>query len=1106
MEVIADRIRAERERNGWDQAELARRIGGVTQQTVSRSERGGSRPRREMVARMAETFEAPARDLLIAAGYAAAADHRRVSPQPVHPRLVNLPFDQLASDQFEHFVADLAQMLFPEEQVSRFGTQGHKQHGIDILVQDGPSARATFQCKRHRQFGAQKVSAAVAAVTISAQDHYLALARVASPGARREMARHAGWTLLDVEDLSRLVRTHQSHDRAVRLVDSHFPGWREPLLGVSEPGVWQTTEEFYRLSSRGDFYSHNWSLVGRGVTRDEAAVFAETAGPGVGLLVGRGGIGKTRLLRAIAEASLANGVDVRFLEAASSVQPQQFEILPGSDKSLVIIDDVHERTDVAELMSGIWRARPNTRILLALRPYGLSPLSAQLRHLGLHATDLPKWKLRDLSVLEAETLAREVLGEPTALTGALVQRLAHLTTDCPLVTVVGAILIKRGLLDVHRLENDDEIRDEILLAFRDALVADPIDGDRAVRRAVLDALALLQPFRIDDEDFRSAFSALIGAPFDRAISHLRALEDAGVLLRRGGRSLRIVPDLLGDIVLAGAAFDQASGASTGYIERARATASGAALQHIFLNASRVDWQVRRQHGTTAKLADALWADVETALRNTGTRDRLALLGLLGKVAFYQPDKALSLVRWTIDNTSGAIDEHDEPLMRLYPRSYDELLRALPPILKAVAYNFDHFAPAVDLLWELGRADRRPTNQYPDHAIRVLQDLASYSPGKAVPYHTAMIDAAERWLTEDSICAWAHSPFDVLEQLLATEGSEHISDGWTVALRPFAINAEATVELRQHVIDVAFREATGADLRRSNRAVVALESALRYPSGLFGRPVTGDEKASWRPSFIGLIERLGVLASEPGIDPVLAVSVRKALRWHAGYSNDETKAIAERAVSRIPTSLPFELAVVLHDGWGDLAEGHWTDYKAMQATKQARLERIAERLIREVSDEDAALALICDRLRAEEVAFNRSPAGTPGPFCYTLFSKRPSLAARVCDRVVADPGDKFLVQVLSIAISRLGFTDTERLIPTIDGLLGIGSIEVRRAVGLGLGIHRDGRPLVHDEFDRLRRFGADSDVSLRMSAVQAARQIAGSSVARGTRTCMFCPLF
>jgi hypothetical protein len=80
------------------------------------------------------------------------------------------------------------------------------------------------------------------------------------------------------------------------------------------------------------------------------------------------------------------------------------------------------------------------------------------------------------------------------------------------------------------------------------------------------------------------------------------------------------------------------------------------------------------------------------------------------------------------------------------------------------------AGALCLLWSLAQDDDRPTNQFPDHPMRVLAEMAELGTGKPFDYLFAVIDAAESWLGEPAKL----SPLDVLEPMLAVEGAASTS--------------------------------------------------------------------------------------------------------------------------------------------------------------------------------------------------------------------------------------------------------------------------------------------------------------------------------------------
>lgn len=1081
--TLGELVRLERERRGWDQADLARELGNVTQQTVSRWERCGSRPRRNVVARLASLLDLDPRVLLAAAGYGPLADKADDVPLPVRPRATVLPVAELSPDRFEELVADVGRRMFPDAQVSRFGGQGHTQYGFDVVAQSGEHFPAGFQCKRRRQFGPEDVRAAVGAATLDVERAFIVLTRVASPDCRVEMAKHSGWTLWDVEDLSREVRG-LSLDEAVRIVDTYFPGWREALLGVAEPGPWLQPDEFFRPLASSRVYTHGWHLVGR--TEQLAGVLDFLKGQDrIGCVVGRGGIGKTRLLREVAVRTEAGGRSVRFVTTGADIKPEHFELLPATGPLLVIIDDAHERSDLAAILRAIGQRNPDAHVVIALRPYGLGLLASDLRQVGLHPTEIPNWELDDLTVADAESLAREALGSSASET--IVRRLAHLTADCPLITVVAGVLIQHGQLDPACLDHEDTVRTEVLRAFRDVLVADPLGGDPVVRRAVLDAVSGLQPFRSDEPSFQTALAQLVGAPYDRALAHLRGLEDAGVLLRRGS-ALRVVPDLLGDVVLAEACFDERSGASTGYIERASDLADAGPLQNIFINASRIDWQIRHDHASAPSLTDTLWRQVETEFDGAGILGRRRLLEFLRRVAHFAPEPTLALVGRALEKPTEAFEEVSDlegAFLCLHPPTYDDVLHELPPMLRGVGYHFKYLPEVLDILWTLGRRDHRPTNQHPHHAFRVVRDLADIELGKPLAYNHAVIDAATRWLAETGDDS-EHSPFDVLEPMLATEGMENLARGHKLIFKPFVLTPTSVAPLRQRILDLAFQELRSADLGIAVRAAEAIGHALRYPHGYFGNRVDESERDAWTPEFIAILDRLAEAAGEPDVDPVVIIAIRRAIRWHADYSPTDTRDAAQRVRAAMPMRPEDELALALFDGWGQLTEGRERDFEKAQAEQEERARALAGRLAAANADEEI-LKLLEERLNAQK-ALGRT-SGNAGPFVWALVTARPPVGVAIAEKLAAEPASP-LLDVLAVTLAALAEHAPVEAMPAIAALLGPGDLRVRQQVAQALGWNRGARPtLLAGELDVLRRLATDSDVVTRTCVVRAVQRLA-----------------
>ena len=1040
-----------------------------------------------MIARLAEVLDRDPDELLRAAGYSSTGDGPREVDPPPQPRLTTLPLGGLPSDVFEELSTELLhRLLRGVADVRRHGAQGHAQNGIDGVIDytagERKGERWAFQCKRHKEFGPAAVHTAVREATFPADRYLLLLARTASTGARNAIDEHERWVLWDADDISRIIRTELSFDDQVRLIDCYMRASLEPFLGVEAPGPWLTREEFFRPIGGSTLYSHRWTLVGRTEERRALATF-RTSQESLALVVGRGGVGKTRLLRAAAEDAEGDGWEVRFLERTGIAEAAHYEQLPDRGRLLVIIDDVHERSDLPALIGGILRARPTAHILLAMRPHGWAAANHGMRSLGLDIDGLPSVTLGDLALDQATDLADEVLGQGHP--DALARRLAAVSLDCPLVTVVAAGLLGTGELDPDGLEGDRAIRDRVLASLIDHAVAAPVDGNPELRRSVLDAVAAFQPVRLNEPEFRDALEVLVGAPLDRIQRHLRDLEGAGILIRRG-QTYRIAPDLLGDVVLAQAATDDRTGMDTGFLRRALGAARASAQEHLLINASRVDWQIRRSDPSLPSIADVLWDAVDASFYEADAWGRVHTLSLVRRVAPYQPERALALTRRVMAEPyrSEAVAHQggvDRPSI-----SSPDLRYELPTILRAVAYDLDHLKDALDLLWELAISDERPADRHQHHPRRVLADLATLEGGMPLRYVEVLVDSAERRLSQP---ATANMALDLLRPLLATEGHDTRITGATFSLTPFPVAAERVGDLRRRIIDLALRAARSDDLRCAVLAVQTIQDGLRYPIGILGRQVTAEEKAQWTPGFVETIECLGDLAVTPGLDPVVTVAVRRALRWHAEFSTTATRQAATDLLARIPTNLTHDLTAVLHDGWGHLTDEYEpADPRDRIRHKHARVASVARNLLKDRSVAEA-LDLFEERLQACTTAFGPS-VPQPWPLAEELAHAAPSASEVVCQRVLEHPA-RPLTSVVPTALADLAAQTSPALIPTARALLELDNDEVSVGVARAFGWTRGNRTTILDgEVDLLRDLSRHVNVDVRVSVAHAAHRLAG----------------
>jgi transcriptional regulator with XRE-family HTH domain len=1032
-------VRDARQARGWTQRDLAQRV-GVSQRAVSAWELAVSEPDEEVKRRVAAALSLPP------AAVSTAATHH---PEPARSyagraRLAELPLDLLDPQEFEEFAVSLLKELYPQAgQPYRLGRSGHKQHGFDVVAEQDGRVRVAVQCKRVARFGPAEVNKAVGAAEMPADEAFIFLSRVATPLAHGAMREHRGWQLWDRQRLSDAV-----HDlppgAAARIVDRYFPNLRYDFLGLMLPGPWLDPAGYFRRIARSEHYSHRWRLVGRARVLDDLTAFTTGERGRVGMLIGRGGIGKTKLLSAVCDrlASEQN-LAVTFLDRDSDMDARSFELLP-SGRLLVIVDDAHDDLiPVAKIITGIHAVNPDASVLLALRPYGEPRVRLELRTAGVHIQDVFRRELEDLDITDAEALAREILEDRHARYAA---RLAHAARDCPLLLVASAELIRRGRLVPDRLEGDSGMSRDLTEILAGAVI-DDMARQSEVRIEVLHAVAALQPLRTADAEFRDALVALTGRAYDQVAPHLAALEEAGLLLRRG-ETFRVVPDLLGDWLLARRSHGPGGSASAGYIDRVHSAVRGAALANLIVNAGRMEWQ---KHGTATGLLDGLWKAVRAELEAGGAETRLTILDVLGQVAFFQPSRCLAIVHWALDHPpEHARYDDGQGLSSRY--ATEAMLNCVCQVLSGVAHNPEHLPEAADLLWQLSSIDKRPPGQHQHHPMRVLSELAMFQPAGTTIYQQLLVDAVQRWLSRSP--GSGPDPLEVLQPMLATEGHQEVWSPRAISFRPFLLNPEAepVAALRTRVLDLAFAQLAAADPKRALAAIGLVGSALTPPTGGFGLELTPELRALWDPEFVCILGRLEqTLRNRPIAHPVLRVELRSQLQWLAEHGTAQVRLACRSVLSMIPSEMPDNLARALHGGPiepPDVPEEaadfqyHQTALKNLFTTTISSLGNQPDQ---QVADE------IEHSLRDLKQILGDDPARAR-PFLFELITARSSLAAAIADHVTANP-DSMLTEQLTIVLIALAGTNNPNAVTVASKLLATHDTTIARQLAHAFGLQR-----------------------------------------------------
>ena len=436
---------------------------------------------------------------------------------------------------------------------------------------------------------------------------------------------------------------------SARLVEAHFgANWRQDFLGLHGLASFLTPDEFFQsFLNTSALFNHTWQFVGRSDHLRQVHEFVESPEQKVAILVGRGGIGKSKILHALAETFDIEhpGMTLWFTAEGVDLTQDGADHLPFVS-CVIVVDDAHRRGDLPTLLA-LSRQRPHMiKLFLSCRPQGLGHLRSQLTQSGFDVHEvvtLPD--VKELSREEVTKLGREALGPGFT---ELAERLAAATWDCPLVTVVGGQLLAKKAIAPDLLERDEEFRHTVLARFQKIIVGEVGDRiDTTLCRNLLELIAAVQPIRLDNEQTLECEAAFLGIGRPKLIGSLDALEEAGVLLRRGN-TLRIVPDVLADHILHQASVTL-QGQPTGYADRVFGEFAALCPSEVLRNLSELDWRLRRSGTGASELLGDVWQGIEQQFKEAPNSGRCTILRILEEVAVYQPERTLQLVEYAVQN-------------------------------------------------------------------------------------------------------------------------------------------------------------------------------------------------------------------------------------------------------------------------------------------------------------------------------------------------------------------------------------------------------------------------------------------------------------------------
>jgi hypothetical protein len=786
-------------------------------------------------------------------------------PAPAPLRVLPFHGDTIDWQRFETFCLDVVCALPDVRHAELYGVVGGKQHGIDIVATLSTGRHRTIQCRHRKRFTKGDAAKVVKETAYEAEEHEVWVTTRIGTAAAAVLDAHDGWSYRSDEGISQLVRSLPT-EVARKILDHGFgPVVRRAFLGAGMMAFDATDAYFGPLDESDRLIRHDLPLVGRGDELEALRAAVETDGVRVVAQAGRGGIGKTRLLRALASELDASGARVLFARPGVELSAEAVDELPV-EPVVVFVDDAH-RPDVqlSALLAEATR-RADLTVVLGLRPAGRERVIATASDTGLEPGQMAILSaLKPLSLDDVETLAESAAGRADKQT----QRLADATAELPLITVIGGSLLARGQLGPA---HDAELRRTVLARFSAeqlGRVTPRIPEGQA--RSLATLVAALQPLNAYDDSLIAIIGKDLDVPPSQVRRWLGELEQAGLILARG-RLRRVTPDVLADELLFEACLDR-EGRPTGYADELWARYAGTSAVNLLTNLSELDW---RPLARRTSLLDAVWANVEKRFASADAWGREQLLDLITPAAFFVPERALQIVDRALTDPArttewpGAEITIDDASVRV----------KLPAILRAVARYPEHTSEALDLLWSLGRDDARRMSAHPDHPVRVTGEIGGYGTGRET-HHDALLDLVERELAQPDRDTHHHLPIELVEPLLAREGMTNRARGRTIQMNSYNVSAEATRRWRERIRRLLVDVALNGSARERMAVARLFDDALRLPHGYFGKSVSREARDSWHDDQRALIDAIGEIEASSN-DAALRDALNRGLHWHAEH--------------------------------------------------------------------------------------------------------------------------------------------------------------------------------------------------------------------------------
>ncbi|MBA3866406.1 MAG: ATP-binding protein, partial [Solirubrobacterales bacterium] len=326
-----------------------------------------------------------------------------------------LPFDVDSFDweRFESFCLAVVRALPDVKRADRYGKMGEAQRGIDVEADLLDGRKRTVQCRHRKSFNRSHAEKTVAATTYEADELEIWVTCQVGTNASDYIDGLDAWRLETNEGISQRLRGEVPREKARLIVTDAFgASVSRAFLGPDGPVGFVAPDDYFApFDEPGQLLRHDLPLVGREAELRALIDAARTPSVRVVVQPGRGGIGKTRLLREAARALEEDGKRALFASDGALLTAEVLEDLPLEDTTVFVEDAQRADVGLVPLLATSSRRADPLTIVLATRPAGLDRIAEACSHAGLEPgqrSELPA--LRALPPAEVGLLAERATG------------------------------------------------------------------------------------------------------------------------------------------------------------------------------------------------------------------------------------------------------------------------------------------------------------------------------------------------------------------------------------------------------------------------------------------------------------------------------------------------------------------------------------------------------------------------------------------------------------------------------------------------------------------------------------------------------------------------